>query len=156
MTPKPSISRLNLFRELPDAYRAMNDLEGAVASACLEPRLLALVRTRVSQLNGCAFCLDMHHREAREAGEHAQRLDVLCAWREVPFFDERERAALALGESLTLAAERGLDGEAWSAARRLFEPQALAGLVFAIAAINAWNRLSLAAGLQPPDRQGSP
>jgi AhpD family alkylhydroperoxidase len=151
--PKPSFSRLNVYRELPDGFRALSALEDAVASSGLDPRLLELVRTRVSQLNGCAFCLDMHQRDARAKGERAQRLDLLPAWREAPGYDARERAALALTEALTLVAVRGFAEDVWHEAANVFQPPQLAALVFAIASINAWNRLSIAAGATPPLRE---
>ena len=140
---------MNVYREIPDGYRAMNALEEAIAKSGLEPKLLELVRTRVSQLNGCAFCLDMHQRDARSRGESQQRLDLLPAWREAPGFDERERAALALAEALTLVAGRGLEPDIWNEAARFLEPRELSALVFAIASINAWNRLSIASGTTP-------
>jgi AhpD family alkylhydroperoxidase len=146
---------MNVYRELSDGYRAMTALEEAIAKSGLEPKLLELVRTRVSQLNGCAFCLDMHQRDARSRGESQQRLDLLPAWREAPFFEERERAALALAEALTLVAGRGLDEDIWREAARLFESRELSGLVFAIASINSWNRLCIASGAIPPMREES-
>jgi AhpD family alkylhydroperoxidase len=145
---------MNLYRELSDGYRAMTALEEAIVKSGLDARLLELVRTRVSQLNGCAFCLDMHQHDARGRGESQQRLDLLPAWREAPgFFDARERAAFALAEALTLVAGRELESEIWNEAARLFEPRELAALVFAIASINSWNRISIASGATPPLRQ---
>jgi AhpD family alkylhydroperoxidase len=146
---------MNVYRELSDGYRAMTALEEAIAKSGLDARLLELVRTRVSQLNGCAFCLDMHQRDARSRGESQQRLDLLPAWREAPFFDARERAALALAEALTLVADRGLESEIWDEAARRFEPRELSALVFAIASINSWNRLCIASGAVPPVREGA-
>jgi AhpD family alkylhydroperoxidase len=151
--PKLSFSRLNPYRELPDGYRAMAALEEAVVKSGLDPLLLELVRTRVSQLNGCAFCLDMHQRDARAKGERQQRLDLLAAWREAPGYDARERAALGLAEALTLVAGRGLAEDAWHEAEHAFEKPQLSALVFAIASINAWNRLSIASGALPPVRE---
>jgi len=144
---------MNVYRELPDGYRAMNALEEAIAKSGLDARLLELLRTRVSQLNGCAFCLDMHQHDARSRGESQQRLDLLPAWREAPGFDDRERAALALAEALTLVAGRGLEPEIWNEAAQRFEPRELSALVFAIASINAWNRLSIASGTLPAVRE---
>lgn len=146
---RPSFSRLDVYSELPDATRAMYALEEAVAKSGLDPLLLELVRTRVSQLNGCAFCLDMHQRDARRKGIHPQRLDLLAAWRDAPGYDARERAALALAEALTQVAGRGLPEGVWDDAARAFAPRELAALVFAIASINGWNRLSVASGLTP-------
>jgi AhpD family alkylhydroperoxidase len=146
---------MNVYRELPDGYRAMTALEESIAKSGLDARLLELVRTRVSQLNGCAFCLDMHQHDARSRGESQQRLDLLPAWREAPGFDARERAALALAEALTLVAGRGLEHEIWNEAARALEPRELSALVFAIASINSWNRLCIAAGALPPLREES-
>jgi len=144
---------MNVYRELSDGYRAMTALEEAIVKSGLEAKLLELVRTRVSQLNGCAFCLDMHQHDARSRGESQQRLDLLPAWREAPGFDARERAALALAEALTLVAGHGLEPEIWNEAARLFESRELSALVFAIASINSWNRLSIASGATPALRE---
>lgn len=146
---RPSFSRLDVFRLLPDGYRAMSALEESIAKSGLDARLLELVRTRVSQLNGCAFCLDMHQSAARKHGENAQRIDLIAGWRDAPCYDARERAAFALAESLTLVAGRGLDETAWETAAREFDAKQLAALVFAVAAINAWNRLCVASGATP-------
>lgn len=151
--PKPSFSRLNVYREQADATRSLQALEESVAKSGLDPLLLELVRTRVSQLNGCAFCLDMHQRDARAKGERAQRLDLLAAWREAPGYDARERAALALAEALTLLAGHPLPEDVWHAAAAVFPPDRLAALVFAIASINAWNRLAIASGASPAPRE---
>ena len=145
-------TRLNPYRDLPDAFKALSALEAAVAKSGLDPGLLDLVRTRVSQLNGCAFCLDMHTHDARKRGEKQQRLDVLPAWREVSLFDARERAALGLAESLTLVATRGFSEAAWEEAHKAFQPAELSALLFAIASINSWNRIQIAGGGQPPKR----
>jgi len=146
----PSFSRLDIYRAFADGTRAMFALEEAVTKSTLDPLLLELLRTRVSQLNGCAFCLDMHQRAARKKGERQQRLDLIASWRDAPGYDARERAALALAESLTLVAGRGLPEEVWREAASFFEPHELAALVFAVAAINSWNRLSIASGATPP------
>jgi AhpD family alkylhydroperoxidase len=148
-----SFSRLDVFRQLPDGYRAMSALEEAVAKSGLPPRLLELVRTRVSQLNGCAFCLDMHQSSARRHGESAQRIDLIAGWRDAPCYDARERAAFALAEALTLVAGRGMPEAVWEEAARELEPKELAALCFAIAAINGWNRLCVASGATPPLRE---
>lgn len=151
-TQTPRFSRLNIYRELPDGYRAQLAVEEAVRKSGLDPTLLELVRTRISQINGCAYCLDMHQHDARARGEKQQRLDLLPAWREVEVYDARERAALGLAESLTLVAGSGLSEAAWEEAHKAFTPAELSALVFAIASINSWNRLSIASGVQPPSR----
>jgi len=152
-THKPSFSRINVYRELADGTRSLQALEEAVAKSGLDPLLLELVRTRVSQLNGCAFCLDMHQRDARAKGERQQRLDLIAAWREAPCYDARERAALALAEALTLVAGRPLSEDVWNAAAAAFQTTQLAALVFAIGSINAWNRLAIASGASPALRE---
>jgi len=134
--------RLNLGEELPAAYAAIARLEGA-AHQHLDPRLIDLVKLRVSQINGCAFCLDMHARALRELGESQQRLDTLAAWREVPFFDERERAALELAESVTRLEPGGVPDVVWDAAAAAFPGTQMAALLTAVIAINAWNRVAV-------------
>jgi AhpD family alkylhydroperoxidase len=115
----------------------------------LDVRLANLVKVRASQINGCAFCIDMHWKDSRADGESEERMYSLAAWRESPLYDERERAALALTEALTLVAEGGVPDEVWHRARAGFGESELANLVFAITAINAWNRLMIAARVQP-------
>ena len=116
------------------------DLDGAVRD---------LVKVRASQINGCAFCIDMHWKDARAGGESEERLYSLSAWRESPLYDDRERAALDLCEAMTLIAETHVPDDVWERARAQFEPWELAQLVFAITAINAWNRLVLTARTEP-------
>lgn len=118
----------------------------------LDRRLLELVYVRCSQINGCASCLDNHTEAARAAGEHPQRLDVLAVWRDTPFFDERERSALALAEAMTRVADGGVPEPVWADARRHFDDGVLAELLFAIVTINAWNRLSIAVAAEPSAR----
>ena len=143
--PDPRRSRLHLRSEFVAAHDAMRGLDAALAGTGLERTLLELVRLRASQINGCAYCIDMHSQDARAAGETQQRLDTLSAWRETPFFTERERAALALTEALTLVAGHGIDDAQVDAARAHFDEGEVVRLVYVIAAINAWNRLSIAA-----------
>jgi AhpD family alkylhydroperoxidase len=106
--------------------------------------LLELVKTRASQINGCAFCVDMHTKDARAAGESEQRLYALTAWREAPFFSERERAALALTEAMTQITDEGVPDPVYEAAREFFTEPELAALIGEIALINAWNRIAIA------------
>jgi AhpD family alkylhydroperoxidase len=133
----------------PGVYPAMAAFDAA-ASGNLDPALRELVRIRASQLNGCAFCLDMHTRAALEAGEEQPRLHALAAWRESSLFTGAERAALELTESMTLIAGSGVPEEVVSAAAEHFDDADLAGLVWLIAAINTWNRVAVAADLRPP------
>lgn len=139
------------------AYGAVLGMEqyargGERASGGLEPALLELVKIRASQINGCAFCLDMHHREAREHGESQRRLDVLAGWREVPaLYDGREQAALALTEAVTRIADTGVPDTIWNEAASKFSQPEIVRLLMAIATINVWNRLAVSTRQQPPD-----
>lgn len=128
----------------PAANEAMRGVERYVRASGLERSLIELVKIRASQLNGCAFCLDMHTKDARAAGESEQRIYVLPAWREAPFYSERERAALAWTEALTRLAPDGLPDELYERARKVFNEVELVNLTMAIVAINGWNRLSVA------------
>ncbi|HET9975369.1 MAG TPA: carboxymuconolactone decarboxylase family protein [Streptosporangiaceae bacterium] len=139
--------RVDYAELFPEGMRAMAGLEGAVGSAGLEPELVELVRIRVSQLNGCAFCLAMHGRDARARGEHQTRLDMVAAWREAPCYTVRERAALAWCEALTDLPRSGAPDEVYAAVEAGFSGQEIAALTFAVVAINGWNRLAV--GLRP-------
>lgn len=110
----------------------------------LEPRLLELVKLRASQLNGCAYCVDMHYKDARAAGETEQRLYGLSAWRDAPYYTEAERAALAWTEAVTRLGEHGVEDAVWVEARRHLDAPALANLTVAVIAINSWNRWNVA------------
>jgi len=136
--------RLDVPKVAPEVYRAMLALEACVHQSGLESSLLELVKTRSSQINHCAYCLDMHTKDARAHGETEQRLYTLPAWRETPFFTERERAALAWTESLTLVAETQVPDDVYDVARQHFSEKELADLTLAIVAINGWNRLAIA------------
>jgi AhpD family alkylhydroperoxidase len=138
--------RLSLAEHAPRQYAAMFRLEQSIE---LDRRLHDLVSLRASQINGCAFCLDMHWKDARAAGETEERLYSLDAWRESPLYSERERAALELCEAITLVAETHVPDAAWERARASFEEDELAQLVMAITAINAWNRMNVATRLEP-------
>jgi AhpD family alkylhydroperoxidase len=126
------------------AMRAMLGLSGYEAHCGLEPSLLELVKLRASQINGCAYCLDMHTKDARARGESEQRLYLLDAWRESPFYSERERAALAWTEAVTLVAESRVPDAVYAEVRRQFSDDELLALTMAVATINAWNRLNVA------------
>jgi AhpD family alkylhydroperoxidase len=138
-------ARLNVQKASPAAYQAMLGLESFLwKSSKLEPSLLELVKMRASQINGCAFCLDMHSKDARAAGETEQRLYALNAWRETPFFTEREQSALAWTEALTLVHEERVPDAVYQAALQSFSEQELVNLSMAVVAINGWNRLMIA------------
>lgn len=135
--------RINGMKVAPEAYHAMLNLERLVRESGLEAPLLELVRVRASQINGCAYCLDMHSKDARAAGETEQRLYALNAWRETPFYSERERAALAWTEAVTLVNQGHVPDEVYELARKQFTEKELASLTLAVVTINAWNRLSI-------------
>lgn len=136
--------RIDYSKVAPGALRAMFGLETFVRGSGLEESLLNLIRMRASQINGCAFCLDMHSKDARAAGETEQRLYLLNAWREAPFYTDRERAALAWTEALTLVAEDHVPDEVFNEVRPHFSDEELASLSLAIVSINGWNRLNIA------------
>ena len=135
--------RVDYRVQFPKGFAALLKLEEALGETSLEPALLELVRIRASQINGCAYCLAMHTRDARARGEHQVRLDTVAAWRETPFFTERERAALAWCESLTDLAHLGAPDEIYARVETVFSPHEVAALTFAIVAINSWNRLAV-------------
>ena len=136
--------RIEYAKVAPGAASAMAGLERYVRTSGLERSLLELVKVRASQINGCAYCLDMHTKDARAAGESEQRLYVLSAWRETPFYSERERAALAWAEAVTLVGETHVPDEVYEEARQQFNEVELVNLTMAVVTINAWNRLSIA------------
>ena len=135
--------RLDYKKIATGAFQAMRALESYVRQTGLEPSLLELVRTRASQINYCAYCLDMHTKDARAAGESEQRLYSLSAWRESPFYTERERAALSWTEAVTRISDRSVPDELYQEARRNFTEYELVVLTTAIVAINGWNRLAI-------------
>lgn len=134
--------RLNYMQASPDGFKALRGLQEQVENSGLESSLLELVKMRASQINGCAFCLDMHSKDARAAGETEQRLYLLNAWREAPFYSDRERAALAWTEALTRIADGEVSDTLYAEAQQQFSDKELADLSFAIIAINGWNRLA--------------
>lgn len=135
--------RLEIQKVAPEAYRAMRALTDYGRSSGLEPKLVELVKVRASQMNGCAFCIDMHTKDARAAGETEQRLYGLTAWRETPFYSERERAALAWTEALTLISQTHAPDDVYEEVRRHFSELEVVNLSMAIVTINSWNRLVL-------------
>ena len=143
-------ARLESKKVAPGAYQAMLALESYVKkSSHLEASLLELVRMRASQMNGCAYCLDMHSKDARARGESEQRLYTLSAWRETPFFTNRERAALAWTEAVTLIGESHAPDDVYEEVRKRFTEQELVNLTMAIVAINGWNRLVIGFRIVP-------
>lgn len=136
--------RINYSVVAPEGIRALSGLEAYARSSGLEPGLLELVKTRASQLNGCGYCIDMHTKDARTNGETEQRLYGLTAWRETPFYTERERAALAWTEAVTLVSHGPVPETLYEETKRHFSEKELVDLTLALVAINGWNRLSIA------------
>ena len=147
--------RLDYARTAPDGLNAMLGREIYARQSGLEPALLELVKMRASQINGCAFCLDMHSKDARAAGETEQRLYALNAWRETPFFSDRERAALAWAEAVTRVSETHVPDETYETVRDHFTEKELVDLTISIVAINGWNRLAIAFRSVPGSYQPS-
>ena len=135
--------RIDFYTASPDALKAMIALETAVSKLPLEKTLIELVKLRTSQINGCAFCLDMHSADARKGGEDERRLYTLSAWRETPFFSPRERAALAWTEALTRLSETHAPDEDYALLSAEFSPAEMVDLTMAISTINSWNRLAV-------------
>jgi len=137
----------------PAAYTAMSALQAYVNNSSLDKRLVQLVEVRASQINGCAFCLDMHAFEARRNGETEQRLYTLAGWREAPFFTEKERAALALTEAVTLVASTQVPDDVYQEAARHFTEKELVELILLIVTINGWNRIVVTTRTLPVERK---
>ncbi|MDB9524827.1 carboxymuconolactone decarboxylase family protein [Oscillatoria sp. CS-180] len=147
------MTRLELNKVDATAYQAMMGIESYVRKSELDKTLLELVKTRASQINGCAFCIDMHTKDARHAGEAEQRLYALSAWKETPFFTSEERAALALTEAVTLISQQGVPDTVYEEMSRYFTPKQITQLLMAIVAINAWNRISITTQIVPGSYQ---
>ena len=141
-------NRIKINEVQPAGYRAIQALEKYMQSTSLTAIHKELIKIRASQINGCAFCIDMHTQDARKAGETEQRIYALSAWRDTPFFDEKERALLALTEEVTLISNHVSD-ETYKNAASVFDPVYLADIILAIITINAWNRLAITTGLEP-------
>lgn len=146
--------RMNVAEAAPDLYRAVRALDGAVAKSGLAPRLLHLVKLRASQMNGCAYCVDLHVKESLADGISVQALHLLPVWRESPLFDARDRAALEWTECLTLLADTGVPDSAVEAVQEVFSAEEIAQLTIAIGTINIWNRIAVSSRmLHPVDGQ---
>ncbi len=148
----PSVSdrRKSQFRFWSEGYQALHASSQTVKRSTIDPALLELIKMRASQINGCAYCIDMHAKDARAAGETEQRLYALSAWRETPFFSARERAALAVTEAVTLVSQTQVPQTVIDAAAALFPPDELTEIVYAVIDINAWNRLAITTGAPEP------
>lgn len=143
ITKKLYDMRLDGYKTLPEGYKAMRGLQKVVDQSNIDPKLLELIKLRASQINGCAYCLDMHSKDAIAIGETEQRLHVLAAWREAPFFSPRERAALAWCETLTKISLSSAPDNIYDEIKSLFSPEEIMELTFAVVAINGWNRLAV-------------
>lgn len=147
-------SRIEAQKVAPATYQAMLGLEMFVRKhSKLEPALLELVKMRASQINGCAYCLDMHSKDARAEGETEQRLYALSAWQETPFFTDRERAALALTDAVTLVSDGHVPDAVYERAKKSFSDEELVNLTLAIVVINGWNRLCITFRAVPGEYQ---
>ncbi|MFM0043286.1 carboxymuconolactone decarboxylase family protein [Paraburkholderia sediminicola] len=135
--------RLDFYKANPAAIKAMLGVEERIGKSALEKSLTELVRLRASQINGCAFCVDMHTADARKGGESERRLATVVAWRETPFFTDRERAALEWTEALTLVSQEHVPDAVWKAVRPHFSDEELVDLTLLVSAINAWNRFAI-------------
>lgn len=145
--------RLNYQNLAKNGLRLMYEMEANLRHSGLEPALLELMKMRASQMNGCAFCLDMHSKDARAAGETEQRLYGLNAWREAPYYTERERAALAWTEALTNVQQGHVPDAVFEEVRQCFSEEEIANLTLAVNQINAWNRISIAFRVVPGSYQ---
>jgi AhpD family alkylhydroperoxidase len=148
--------RINFYSASPQTVEALRGLERVVNQSGLEPSLRELIKTRASQINGCAFCIDMHTKDARAAGETEQRLYALNAWRETPFFTDRERAALEWTEAVTLITEGHVPDDVFFRVRQFFTESELVNLTLAVVAINGWNRLAIAFRAVPGSYKTAP
>ncbi len=145
-TPTPL--RIDINAVAPALYRAQVHMDTAVRRSGLDPVLYELIKIRASQLNGCGYCLDMHTQDARAAGETEQRLNLLVAWRDAPFYSDREQAALALTEAITLISADHVPAAVWDRAAALFTEEELSAVIMGIVVINAWNRIAITSGSQ--------
>ncbi|MDQ1911429.1 carboxymuconolactone decarboxylase family protein [Paenibacillus sp. GD4] len=142
-------TRMNYRQANPAVFDMMLQLETTVQSLGIDKTLYKLIKIRASQLNGCAFCIDMHAKELHSAGEQLERILLLTAWREVPIYSDKERAALELTEYLTRLSESGFPEEVYERVRAQFSEAEIAALIMAVNVINGWNRLGVATGMYP-------
>ena len=135
--------RMNFYQAAPETIKALSAVEAQITASGLEKSLIELVKTRASQINGCAFCINMHTQDARKLGETEQRLYMLSAWRESPLYTDRERAALAWTEAVTLIADTHAPDDLYEELRAHFSEAEMVNLTMLIGAINAWNRIAI-------------
>lgn len=146
------MKRLNYYQASSTTIDALAAFSGQLANSFGDPKLKALVELRVSQINGCAFCIDMHSTEARKLGENTQRLDCLSVWREVGFYSERERAAFAWAEAVTLVSQSHVPDDVYAEAKAHFSDEKLVVLTAIVGAMNVWNRISISFRNEPARR----
>lgn len=142
-------TRINHQNVSPEMYNTMLKLEGFIASSGLDHTLYELIKIRASQINGCAFCLDMHTQKLRSMGETNQRVDLVSVWREVPFYTAKEKAALELTEAVTLISKAGVPDAVYHNAREYFTEKEFLTIIMAINTINNWNRIAISTGMVP-------
>ena len=147
--------RIPYYQVAPEGIKTLQGVDPYLKTTNIEPRLRALVELRTSQINGCAYCVDLHSRQAREHGETEQRLDCLPVWRETSFYDDRERAALAWAESVTNVSQTGIPDAVYDEARKHFSDKDLVDLTLVISVMNAWNRIAISFRQGPAKRSGT-
>jgi AhpD family alkylhydroperoxidase len=145
--------RINYRSANPEAFQTMLKLEMFVKNSGVDPVIYELIKIRASQINGCAFCLDMHTKDLRAMGETEQRIYLLNAWREAPFYSDAERAVLELTEAVTRIADGGVPEHVYDNVRAYYDEKQFVALVMAINTINCWNRIAISMGLVPGDYQ---
>ncbi|RFS20452.1 carboxymuconolactone decarboxylase family protein [Chitinophaga silvatica] len=144
-------ARMNLYKLVPGAYDAMKHLQNFVDTLGVDHTIAELIKIRASQLNGCVFCLNMHTRDARKQGETEQRIYALSAWEEAPYYTDRERAALALTEAITLVSSTHVPDSVYNEALKVFTPEEIGKIIMNIVIINSWNRIAVSTRTQPVD-----
>ena len=143
------MERVNINETEPKAYKAMYALEGYLAATQLSKTQKDLIKIRASQINGCAFCIDLHTKDALKNGETVQRIFLLNAWRETDLFTEEEKAILAITEEITLINNGGLSDETYQKAAQFFDENYIAQIIMAVVTINAWNRIAISTKMEP-------
>ncbi|GGA10314.1 alkyl hydroperoxide reductase AhpD [Paenibacillus marchantiophytorum] len=143
--------RFDYHQVSPEATQIMYKLEGFIKTSGLDAKLYELIKIRASQLNGCAFCIDMHTRDLRKMGETDQRINLITAWREAPFYSDKERALLELTEAVTRISENGVPQALYEKVRKHFDEKEYVVLIMAINTINAWNRIAISTGMFPAE-----
>lgn len=144
-------ARLDIYKLVPGSLKAMLDLQNFMNGMGLDKTITELIKIRASQINGCVFCLNMHTKDARKMGETEQRIYALSAWQEAPYYTDKERAALALTEAITLISTSHVPDDVYNAALEVLTPEEIAKVTLEVVIINAWNRLSVTARKQPID-----